>query len=115
MYRAVGYPPPAVIVCRTEDYGHVCCIPLGMSEVSTITFDEKMKEKAKVHKGQRMGTFNYGGSSFAIIFERIPGKDIIFVNAEGVYYEQDPPLPSGSAGSGGETTYIGSKIGEWVS
>ncbi len=104
-----------IIVFKTEDYGHVCCIPLGMSEVSTITFDEKMKEKAKVHKGQRMGTFNYGGSSFAIIYERIPGKDIIFVNSKGVYYEQDPPLPSGSSGSGGETTYIGSKIGEWVS
>lgn len=104
-----------IIVFKTEDYGHICCIPLGMSEVSTITFDECMCEGNSAYKGERMGTFNYGGSSFVIIYERLPGKDIIFVNEDGVYYEQDPPLPDGSAGSGGETTYIGSKIGEWVS
>ncbi len=104
-----------IIVFKTKDYGHICCIPLGMSEVSTITFDKKMKKDKKVHKGQRMGTFNYGGSSFVIIYERLPGKDIIFVNDKGVYYEQDPPLPSGSSSTGGETTNIGSKIGEWVS
>jgi len=103
-----------IIVFETEDFGRVCCIPLGMSEVSTIEFDPAMVNGATVSKGQEMGKFNYGGSSFAIIFERLPGKDIIFVNAEGVYYQQDPPQASSSSGSGGETTYIGSQIGVWV-
>ena len=103
-----------IIVFETEDYGRVCCIPLGMSEVSTIEFDSAMTKGATVTKGQEMGKFNYGGSSFAIIYERLPGKDIIFVDGQGNYYDQDPPQASSSSGSGGEATYIGSQIGVWV-
>jgi phosphatidylserine decarboxylase len=102
-----------LIVFKTEDYGHVCCIPLGMSEVSSIDFDAKMEANATVTKGQEMGTFNYGGSSFAIIYEKLPGKELVFKNAQGVKYKQNPPLPSGSSGSGGEVTLIGSQIGIW--
>ena len=67
-----------IIVFETEDYGRVCCIPLGMSEVSTIEFDDKMKKDHVVTKGQEMGKFNYGGSSFAIIYERLPRKGYHF-------------------------------------
>lgn len=103
-----------LIVFKTEDYGHVCCIPLGMSEVSTITFDKKMKKNATVKKGQEMGMFNYGGSSFATIYEKLPNKLLYFVNDKGVPYDQQPVLPKGSAGTGGEATWIGSQIGIWV-
>lgn len=103
-----------IIVFNTPDYGYVCCIPLGMSEVSTIEFDKAMIAGATVTKGQEMGKFNYGGSSFAIIYERLPGKDIIFVNDQGVYYDQNPDQASSSAGAGGEATFIGSQIGVWV-
>src|SRR4029077_7348092 len=54
-----------LIVFKTKDYGYFCCIPLGMSEVSSIEFDPAMKKGAQVKKGQEMGMFNYGGSSFA--------------------------------------------------
>lgn len=104
-----------LIVFETEDYGAVCCIPLGMSEVSTIDFDPAMVEGASVRKGQEMGTFNYGGSSFAIIYEKLPGKELVFVNAKGVKYDRRPPLPSGSSSTGGEVTLIGSQIGIWKS
>ncbi len=104
-----------LIVIKTEDYGHVCCIPLGMSEVSSVEFDPAMKCGARVAKGQEMGMFNYGGSSFAIIYERLPGKELIFVNSDGVPYPQRPVLPSGSSGSGGNVTLIGSQIGVWYS
>ena len=103
-----------IIVFETADYGRVCCIPLGMSEVSTISFDKSMKKGAEVSKGDEMGTFNYGGSSFAIIYEKLPGKEIFFINSKGVPYDQDPPLPSGSSSTGGEVTKIGSQIGIWV-
>jgi phosphatidylserine decarboxylase len=103
-----------VIVFKTEDYGHVCCIPLGMSEISTITFDPKMKKGATVTKGQEMGTFNYGGSSFAVIYQNLPGKRLFFINADGIPYDQTPVLPQGSASTGGEVTLIGSQIGVWV-
>jgi phosphatidylserine decarboxylase len=104
-----------LIVFKTEDYGHVCCIPLGMSEVSSVKFDPAMKKGAKVKKGQEMGMFNYGGSSFAIIYEKLPNKELIFVNDSGVPYPQRPVLPSGSSSTGGNITLIGSQIGIWYS
>ena len=103
-----------LIVFETVDYGAVCCIPLGMSEVSSIEFDPAMVQDAQVRKGQEMGTFNYGGSSFAIIYEKLPNMELMFVNADGVPYDPRPPLPSGSSGTGGEVTQIGSQIGRWV-
>lgn len=103
-----------VIVFKTEDYGHVCCIPLGMSEISTITFDPEMKKGATVTKGQEMGTFNYGGSSFAVIYQNLPGKRLFFINANGTPYDQTPVLPQGSASAGKEIIRIGSQIGVWV-
>lgn len=102
-----------LIVFKTKDYGHVCCIPLGMSEVSSIEFDKSMQAGVAVTKGQEMGMFNYGGSSFAIIYEKLPGKKLVFEDAKGKKYPQKPPLPKGSSGSGGFITNIGSKIGEW--
>jgi len=102
-----------LIVIKTEDYGHVCCIPLGMSEVSSIAFDPAMKRGARVKKGQEMGMFNYGGSSFAILYEKLPDKELIFVSDQGVPYPMRPVLPSGSAGTGHNVTLIGSQIGVW--
>lgn len=103
-----------IIVFKTEDFGHVCCIPLGMSEVSTVTFDEKMVEGAKVKKGQEMGAFNYGGSSFVLIFENLPNKKLIFMDANGDLMPKMPILPTGSSSTGGIVTSIGAKIGQWI-
>ncbi|HSK77740.1 MAG TPA: phophatidylserine decarboxylase associated domain-containing protein [Thermoanaerobaculia bacterium] len=103
-----------VIVIKTPDYGHVCCIPLGMSEVSTVTFDEQMCAGAKVTKGMEMGKFNYGGSSFVIIYENLPHKKLIFMDAEGNLSPENPVAASSSAGTGGVVTNIGAKIGQWV-
>jgi len=102
-----------VIVFKTDNYGHVCCVPLGMSEVSTLDFDAGMKKGAAVMKGDEMGTFNYGGSSFVTIYEKIPGKELVFENENGIKYKKNPPLPMGSSGSGGQDTFIGSQIGVW--
>jgi phosphatidylserine decarboxylase len=103
-----------LIVFKTPDYGHVCCIPLGMSEVSTIAFDSDMKGGATVSKGQEMGVFNYGGSSFAIIYEKLPDKELFFVDSAGNAIPQRPVLPTNSS-SFGEVTNIGSQIGIWYS
>jgi phosphatidylserine decarboxylase len=62
-----------------------------------------------------MGKFNYGGSSFAIIYEKLPNKELIFVNSDGVPYPQLPVLPTSSSGTGGNVTNIGSQIGIWYS
>lgn len=103
-----------LIVFKTEDYGYVCCLPLGMGEVSTITFDEKMKQGQSVQKGDEMGTFNYGGSSFVVIYQKLPNKKLVFMDAEGNLIPKEPILPEGSASVGGITTNIGSQIGKWI-
>jgi phosphatidylserine decarboxylase len=104
-----------LIVFKTEDYGHVCCLPLGMSEVSTVTFDPKMKRGATVRKGQEMGMFNYGGSTCVMIYEKLPDKELLFVNNDGIPYPQNPLPPSGSGSATSYTTNIGAQIGVWYS
>lgn len=104
-----------LIVFETPDYGKVCCIPLGMSEVSTVTFDEKMKKGAVVKKGEEMGMFHYGGSSFVVMYQNLPDKQLIFMNDKGDYYPQQPPPPGSSAGASNFGTNIGSQIGQWYS
>lgn len=101
-----------LIVFKTEDHGHVCCIPLGMSEASSVAFDPAMRRGATVRKGQEMGMFNYGGSSFAVIYEKLPGKELVFLDAEGV------PTPNrsnlfGAMGQGGHPVRVGARIGVW--
>jgi phosphatidylserine decarboxylase len=103
-----------IIVFRTEDYGHVCCIPLGMSEVSTLRFDPKMKKGKHVRKGQEMGMFQYGGSSFVIIYENLPNKALLFRDANNMPYPENPPPAADSGGTGAYPTNIGSKIGIWA-
>lgn len=102
-----------VMVINTPDYGYVCCIPLGMSEVSTIAFDQTMKAGATVSKGQEMGMFEYGGSSFVMIFQKLPGKKLIFQSAMGQVFDKNPPPPQGSADTGDSMTLIGGQIGQW--
>jgi hypothetical protein len=84
-----------------------------MSEVSSIEFNNSMKEGALVVKGQEMGMFHFGGSSYVLIFQKLPGKRLIFKNAAGVVYPQQPVLPKGSASTGGNVTLIGAQIGKW--
>lgn len=102
-----------IMVISTQDYGYVCCIPLGMSEVSTVSFNEDMKANAAVTKGQEMGMFEYGGSSYVMIFQKLPGKKLFFQTATGQVSEKRPVLPTGSAGTGGVVTLIGAQIGKW--
>jgi phosphatidylserine decarboxylase len=85
-----------------------------MSEVSSVVFDPTMVQGARVAKGQEMGMFNYGGSSFAIIYEKLPGKTLVFADAEGNLYAQDPTPAAGSSGTGSAVTNIGSQIGIWA-
>ena len=102
-----------LIVFDTHDYGRVCCIPLGMSEVSTISFNGQMVQGEQVHKGQEMGMFNYGGSSFVIIYENLPDRQLVFMDADGNHYPQRPETATSSSGAGGNVTNIGSQIGVW--
>lgn len=102
-----------MMLIKTPDLGYVCCIPLGMSEVSTISFDTQMVAGAQVSKGQEMGMFEYGGSSYVMIFQKLPGKKLIFQDAMGQVFDKNPAPPQGSADTGGNVTLIGGQVGKW--
>lgn len=50
-----------------EKLGIVCVIPIGLTEVSSL--DCFVKAGDKVKKGDQLGWFSFGGSSFAIVFQ----------------------------------------------
>lgn len=104
-----------IIVIETPDYGNVCCIPLGMSEVSSVKFDKAMKKNAKVKKGDEMGMFHYGGSSFVVIYQNLPDKHLVFMDGTGKLYPEQPPPAANSSATGAYSTNIGSQIGQWFS
>lgn len=61
------------IILETEKYGLVALMPIGMSPVSSVNFLEKIKEGAKVSKGDEMGFFLFGGSDFILVFQKQAG------------------------------------------
>ena len=69
--------------------GIVLMIPIGFFGVGSIV--TKIKEGMMVEKGQEMGNFAYGGSSFVVCFE--PNK----VKIDIPYKPAPPPFPAGSS------------------
>ena len=83
-----------------------------MSEASSVAVDPAMRRGATVRKGQEMGMFNYGGSSFAVIVGKLPGKELVFLDAKGVPTPSRSDL-SGAMGQGGHPVRVGARIGVW--
>ena len=59
--------------------GMVCVIPIGITEISSITIT--VKEGQRVEKGQELGFFSYGGSTLALVFQ--PGAIARYMHAVG--------------------------------
>lgn len=47
--------------------GMVCCIPVGITEISSVSLSVKRGDLVK--KGDELGYFSYGGSSMALVFQ----------------------------------------------
>lgn len=106
-----------IFMVKTEDYGYICCIPIGMVEVSTVKFNEPLDA---VTKGDEIGMFQYGGSTFLTIYQKLPGKRLMFQDSFGNRYDKRPEIPKGLkdientfATDGGHITLVGSQIGKW--
>jgi phosphatidylserine decarboxylase len=50
-----------------KSIGMVCVIPIGITEVSSITL--KVKDKQEVKKGDELGYFSFGGSTLCMVFQ----------------------------------------------
>ena len=60
----------ALIFIESEDptIGLVCVVPIGITEISSVTIDVKVGDR--VNKGQELGCFSYGGSSMCLVFQK---------------------------------------------
>lgn len=67
--------------------GTVCVIPIGITEISSVSFS--VKEGEAVRKGQELGRFSYGGSTLALVFQ--PGAIDRFT-VEAPDYPQPPKI-----------------------
>lgn len=59
----------AYVIIDTGKYGLVAVMPIGMSQVSSVNFEENVKVGAKVKKGDPLGYFLFGGSDIVMIFQ----------------------------------------------
>lgn len=49
--------------------GIVCVVPIGLTEVSSLKFAPELKKGRVINKGDVLGNFSFGGSSFAVVFQ----------------------------------------------
>ncbi len=58
------------IILDTDAYGLVAVMPIGMSQVSSVNFEQSVQVGAQVKKGDMMGTFLFGGSDIVMLFQK---------------------------------------------
>lgn len=56
-----------LIIIDTPDFGSVVVMPVGITEISSITIT--VSPNQSVTKGQELGYFSYGGSTLLLLFE----------------------------------------------
>ncbi len=61
----------AIILIESDvpSIGMVAVVPIGMAEISSCVIDPKITKGAPVTKGQKLGYFQYGGSTHCLIFQ----------------------------------------------
>jgi len=59
-----------LVIVETEEHGNVAILPIGMSQISSVVFEETVKVGAKVQKGDMLGCFLFGGSNIVMVFEK---------------------------------------------
>jgi phosphatidylserine decarboxylase precursor len=75
----------AYVIVKTEKYGLVACMPVGMSQVSSVNFTDGLKVGDKVKKGDELGYFLFGGSDFVLIFQKDVQFDLTVPKDDGGY------------------------------
>jgi phosphatidylserine decarboxylase len=62
-------------VIKTDLYGYVAVIPIGLETVGSVVFEDRVKDiitgkEVNVAKGEKLGHFAYGGSMVMVLFEK---------------------------------------------
>lgn len=59
-----------LIIIENEGCGKLAVVPIGITEISSITMHDNIKVGSFVKKGAELGYFSYGGSSMALVFQK---------------------------------------------
>lgn len=74
------------VIIENEKYGLVALLPIGMSQVSSVNFEDTVKVGATVKKGDPLGYFLFGGSDFVQLYQRkVDFKLIVPKESDGSY------------------------------
>ena len=57
------------VIVETKEYGLVALLPIGMSQVSSVNFEDSVKVGSTLNKGDMLGAFLFGGSDFVMLFQ----------------------------------------------
>jgi len=62
-------------IIETSNYGFIAMIPIGLQTVGSVVFEKDYKEISsenpkQIYKGEKLGHFEYGGSTVLLIFEK---------------------------------------------
>lgn len=62
-------------IIKTENYGYIAMVPIGLQTVGSVVFEEKfrnvgLESEQQVYRGEKLGHFAYGGSTVLLMFER---------------------------------------------
>ena len=83
-----------LVIVETDDYGLVAVMPIGMSQVSSVNFEDTVQVGARVEKGDMLGCFLFGGSDIVLLFQ------------DGIDFKMDCPV---AADGGYEHVNMGSR------
>jgi phosphatidylserine decarboxylase len=63
------------IVIKTDEYGYVAMVPVGLDTIGSVVFEDRFKKvtplnPVPVYKGDKLGHFAYGGSLVILLIEQ---------------------------------------------
>jgi phosphatidylserine decarboxylase len=61
------------VIVETEDFGLVAILPIGMSQICSVVFEDNVQAGTIVNKGDMLGCFLFGGSDIVMIFQQKAG------------------------------------------
>ena len=74
------------VIIETKQYGLVALLPIGMSQVSSVNFENTVKVGNTAKKGDMLGYFLFGGSDFVLLFQsKVDFKLIVPQEGNGSY------------------------------
>ncbi|MEI7898090.1 MAG: phosphatidylserine decarboxylase, partial [bacterium] len=61
------------VIIDTQDFGLVAILPIGMSQICSVKFEDNIHTGTIIKKGDMMGCFLFGGSDIVMIFQQKAG------------------------------------------